>query len=72
MIDREGYYVEPTIVTGLQHDNELVMRETFVPILYILKTDSIDESISWNNEVEQGLASSLFTQSIERMSKWMG
>ncbi|XP_019860319.1 PREDICTED: alpha-aminoadipic semialdehyde dehydrogenase-like [Amphimedon queenslandica] len=72
VINREGYYVQPTIVTGLQHDNELVMRETFVPILYILKSTSIDESIKWNNEVEQGLASSLFTQSIERMSRWMG
>ncbi|XP_003387720.1 PREDICTED: alpha-aminoadipic semialdehyde dehydrogenase-like [Amphimedon queenslandica] len=72
VINREGYYVEPTIVTGLQHDNELVMRETFVPILYILKSTSIDESIKWNNEVEQGLASSLFTQSIERMARWMG
>ena len=32
----EGRYVEPTIVTGLPHDADLVMRETFAPILYIM------------------------------------
>ncbi len=36
-IDREGFYVEPTIVTGLAHDAEIVQKETFVPILYVLK-----------------------------------
>lgn len=35
----EGRYVEPTIVTGLPHDSELVMRETFAPILYIMPCD---------------------------------
>ena len=33
-----GYYVEPTIVTGLAHDSDVVLRETFAPILYVLKT----------------------------------
>ena len=64
--------MEPTIVTGLRHNSELVMTETFVPILYVLKTSSINEAIEWNNEVEQGLASSLFTQSIQRMCNWIG
>ncbi len=36
-IDRPGYFVEPTIVTGLQHDAKLVQKETFAPILYVLK-----------------------------------
>ena len=34
---REGNFVEPTIITGLAHDAEIVHRETFAPILYILK-----------------------------------
>ena len=62
--------MEPTIVSGLRHDSELVMTETFV--LYVFKTSSINEAIEWNNEVEQGLASSLFTQSIQRMCNWIG
>lgn len=36
-IDRPGHYVEPTIVTGLQHDAKIVLKETFAPILYVLK-----------------------------------
>ena len=36
-IDRPGYYVEPTLVTGLAHDAAIVQKETFAPILYVLK-----------------------------------
>ena len=39
-----GRYVEPTIVTGLPHDSDLVMRETFAPILYILPCEVSDMS----------------------------
>ena len=72
-IDREGgNFVEPTIVTGLTHDSPVVHRETFAPIVYILKTKSLEEAIKWNNEVEQGLSSSLFTQNIGNLFKWLG
>ena len=37
MLDRPGNYVEPTIITGLSHDAEIVHRETFAPVLYMLK-----------------------------------
>ena len=63
MAEREGgNFVEPTIITGLPHDAPVVHREAFAPVLYILKCSSLDEAIAWNNEVEQGLSSSLFTQ----------
>ena len=70
--DREGNFVEPTIVTGLSHDAEIVHRETFAPILYILKCKSLDEAIKWNNEVNQGLSSSVFTQDLGSLFKWVG
>ena len=35
--DRSGNFVEPTIVTDIKHDAQIVHRETFAPILYILK-----------------------------------
>ena len=37
VVDREGNFVEPTIITDLAHDAEIVHRETFAPIVYILK-----------------------------------
>jgi aldehyde dehydrogenase family 7 protein A1 len=71
-IEREGFYVEPTIVTGLAHDAEIVHRETFAPIVYILKCSNLDEAIAWNNEVKQGLSSSLFTKDVGNVFKWIG
>lgn len=72
VIEREGHYVEPTIITGLAHDAPVVLRETFAPIVYVLKCKSVDEAIEWNNEVEQGLSSSLFTQNVGNIFKWIG
>ncbi|KAK3761058.1 hypothetical protein RRG08_022464 [Elysia crispata] len=72
VMDRPGNYVEPTIVTGLSHDSPIVLQETFVPIVYVLKCKNIDEAMIWNNEVKQGLSSSVFTKDISTIFKWMG
>ena len=37
VIDRPGHFVEPTIISGLPHDANIVHTETFVPIVYALK-----------------------------------
>lgn len=71
-VQRPGYYVEPTVITGLAHDASVVHRETFAPIVYVLKARSVDEAIAWNNEVEQGLSSSIFTENINQAFKWIG
>lgn len=60
----EGFFVEPTIVSGLPHDAAVVQKETFAPIVYVLKAKSLDEAIEWNNEVKQGLSSALFTTNL--------
>ena len=36
-IDGTGYFVEPTIVSGLKHNDPLVLKETFAPIVYVTK-----------------------------------
>uniref|UniRef100_UPI00358F9D06 alpha-aminoadipic semialdehyde dehydrogenase n=1 Tax=Myxine glutinosa TaxID=7769 RepID=UPI00358F9D06 len=72
VIDRPGNYVEPTIITGMQHNAPMVLTETFVPILYVLKFKNFEEAISWNNEAKQGLSSSLFTKDLGRIFKWLG
>ena len=63
-LTREGFFVEPTIVTGLPNDHPLVQRETFAPLLYVMPYDTIDDAIAQNNGVPQGLSSSLFTQAL--------
>ncbi|KAI6217393.1 Aldehyde dehydrogenase [Aphelenchoides fujianensis] len=70
--ERKGNFVIPTIVTDLKHDSSVVHRETFAPIVYVLKVRSLDEAISVNNEVAQGLSSSLFTRDLGNIFKWIG
>lgn len=72
VIERPGNYVEPTIVTGLPHDSHIVHTETFAPILYVLKFKSEEEAFAWNNEVKQGLSSSVFTKDLGRIFRWLG
>jgi aldehyde dehydrogenase (NAD+) len=56
----EAYYVRPAIVEmPLQTDT--VRRETFAPILYVLREDDIDAAIAVQNGVAQGLSSAIFT-----------
>ncbi|KAJ2952905.1 hypothetical protein O0L34_g7270 [Tuta absoluta] len=72
VIEREGYFVQPTIVTGLPHDSPLVHSECFAPIVYCLEVPDLDTGIKYNNEVEQGLSSSLFTENLGNVFKWIG
>jgi len=63
-LDRDGHFVLPTLVAGLDSQDPLVQRETFAPVLYVMPYDTIDDAIAQNNAVRQGLASALFTQSV--------
>ena len=55
-----GFYVRPAIVEVPSQDGS-VLRETFAPILYVLRYRTIEEAIALNNAVPQGLSSSIFT-----------
>ena len=63
-IDGAGFYVEPTLVIGVDNASALVQRETFAPLLYMMRYRTIDDAIAQNNGVPQGLSSSLFTSSV--------
>jgi aldehyde dehydrogenase (NAD+) len=64
VIEREGHFVEPTLVTNVANDNALVQRETFAPLLYVMTYDTVDDAVAQNNGVRQGLSSAIFTQSL--------
>ncbi|MCX7605707.1 MAG: aldehyde dehydrogenase family protein [Bacteroidia bacterium] len=58
-----GCYVRPAIVTA-ENDWPIVQRETFAPILYVIKYQTLEEAIAIQNSVPQGLSSSIFTENL--------
>jgi len=71
VLDRPGNWVEPTIVE-ISSDAPCVKEELFVPIVYVMKFNSLDEAIAMNNAVPQGLSSSLFTKNQAAIFQWTG
>jgi len=67
-----GFFVTPTVIAMASHSSEVVREENFVPILYVMKVDSVDQAIGLNNDVPHGLSSSLFTKDIGQMFRWSG
>jgi aldehyde dehydrogenase (NAD+) len=57
----DAYYVEPALVR-MPSQTEIVHRETFAPILYVMSYRELEEAIAMHNAVPQGLASSIFTR----------
>jgi aldehyde dehydrogenase (NAD+) len=64
VLQQKGFFVEPTLVSAENHW-EVVQRETFAPILYVMKYKTLDEAIALNNNVRQGLSSALFTKNLQ-------
>jgi aldehyde dehydrogenase (NAD+) len=55
-----GCYVKPCIAE-VENSMDIVQHETFAPILYLIKYKTLDEAIAYQNNVPQGLSSSIFT-----------
>jgi len=70
-IERPGNFVLPAIVTGLANDAEVVQTETFAPILYVMKYRDLDDAIHMQNDVPQGLSSSIFTNNLKAAEKFL-
>lgn len=60
---QSGCYVKPCIAE-VENSYEIVQHETFAPILYLMKYNSLDEAIAMQNDVPQGLSSAIMTQNL--------
>jgi len=66
----DAYYVHPAIVETARQST-LVCRETFAPILYVLRYQDLDEAIRAHNAVVQGLASAIFTNDLREAEQFL-
>ncbi|KAF9653685.1 aldehyde dehydrogenase [Thelephora ganbajun] len=70
----KGNFVQPTIAIpkSLNTTDKIWRTETFAPVLNVGIFDELEQAIEWNNNVPQGLSSSLWTRDIRNVGKWIG
>jgi aldehyde dehydrogenase (NAD+) len=65
-----GYYVRPAIVEAEAQEGS-VLKETFAPIMYVLRYREFDDAIALQNSVSQGLSSSIFTNDLREAERFL-
>ncbi len=63
---RDGFFVEPTVITGLAVSSRVNREEIFGPVVTITPFVSEDEVVAWANGTDYGLAASIWTESLPR------
>jgi len=65
-LDRKGYFVEPTVLTGVTPDMRLYREEIFGPVVAVMPFDDEEEVIAMANDSIYGLSAAVWTQDITR------
>jgi betaine-aldehyde dehydrogenase len=69
-VDRPGYFFEPTVVTGVEQQDEIVQEEVFGPVVTVQAFASEEEALAMANGVEQGLTASVWTSDVARAGRF--
>ena len=65
-VDRTGYFVEPTIFTGVRNDMRIAKEEIFGPVLSVIPFKDVDDAVVQGNDTEYGLAAAVWTRDISK------
>ncbi|MBL0871077.1 MAG: aldehyde dehydrogenase family protein [Phycisphaerales bacterium] len=70
--DIRGHFVRPTLIKAPASNTlPIALEETFAPILYVFTYRELDEAIAMQNSVDQGLSSSVFTESVRVSERFL-
>ena len=69
-LPKGGYWMQPTVVSGITTDMKLFREETFGPVAGIMSFDTDDEVLELANDTEFGLASYIFTNNHKRIERF--